>query len=396
MKRMRLKFFLIPMFLVTLGASLAHAQARPLMRAVLLPELIPSVTRQLVPMTVQVPGGQTVRIVGLVYCGSDRHGGANAIGIVTPNQGTPFSPVLAPADCNQTLPTIAARAIAMPGGPDGLQAIRAHVTWAPWQLRLDLSNSAQAAKPGFSAPALTGLRRLATYPTSNLKLLPPPGDQYRFDAAVGFSGSTILVAIFDAGQIVNLEDYLTPDASLSREIAGVPAGANLLADAQYGFINDLLRIYAPQYEVPIQVEGMAQTMVAKNVRVAGGDNTMTATGQLVMGPISYNTAVRCEGADLTISQITLEPVVTACDSDDMIERLKCQGQQAAMAGSSSAVAAALTNYYQGHNFHYSAVDRPLHFTIGEQDYLATFEAMKSSSQGTTISEVGRVSIERAK
>ena len=393
--RVFMKVLLIAAIIVGPGVSFVHAQGRPLMRAVMLPELIPSITRQLVPMTAQTSDGQTVRIVGLVYCGADSHGGANAIGIVAPKQAIEFSPSLSPADCNQTLPTIAARAIAMPGAPNWLQAIRAHVTWTPWQLRLDLSNSASAEKPGSSAPSLAGLQRLATYPTSNLKLLSPPGDQYRFDAAVGFSGATILVEIFAAGQNANPEASLTPDAVLSREIAGVPAGANILADAQYGFINDLLRIYAPQYEVPIQIQGMAQTMTAKNVHVAGGDNTMTATGQLAMGPLAYNSSVRCDGPDLTISQITLQPIAATCDSDDMIERLKCQGAQAAMAGSSNAVASGLTNYYQGHNFHYSAVDRPLHFMIGDQEYLATFEAMKSSSQGTTVSEAGRVAIKRA-
>ena len=395
MKRMCLKLLSIAALIVGPGLSCAHAQAHPLMRGVILPQLIPSITRELVPMTVQTTDGQTMRIVALVYCGADSHGGANAIGVVAPKQATEFAPALSPSDCNETLPTIADRAIAMPAAPDWLEAIRAQVTWAPWQLRLDLSNSASAAKPGSSAPSLSGLQRLATYPTSNLKLLPPPGDQYRFDAAVGFSGSTILVAIFSSGQSANPEAYLTPDAVLSREIAGVPAGANILTDAQYSFINDLLRIYAPQYEVPIQIQGMTQTMMAKNVRVAGGDNTMTATGQLTMGPISYNSAVRCDGADLTISQITLQPVAMTCNSEDMIESLKCQGQQAAMAGSSSAVAAGLTNYYQGHNFHYSAVDRPLRFTIGDQEYLATFEAMKSSSQASTISEAGRVAIKRA-
>jgi hypothetical protein len=177
-------------------------------------------------------------------------------------------------------------------------------------------------------------------------------------------------------------------------MSAAPERANVLVDALYVFINDLLRIYAPSYQIPIQLQGMTQTMVAKNIRVSGGDNMMTAAGQLTLGEIAYNGTVRCEGSDLGVSQITLDAPAANCNSDDLIERLRCQGQQAALAGSSNAVAAALTNYYQGQKFHYSTVDRPLRFTLGDTEFEATFEALKSSSRDSTVSEAGHVTIKR--
>jgi hypothetical protein len=121
---------------------------------------------------------------------------------------------------------------------------------------------------------------------------------------------------------------------------------------------------------------------------------MTAAGQLTLGEIAYNGTVRCEGSDLGVDQITLDAPAANCNTDDLMERLRCQGQQAALAGSSNAVAAALTNYYQGQKFHYSTVDRPLRFTLGDTEFAATFEALKASSRDSTISEAGHVSIKR--
>jgi hypothetical protein len=187
---------------------------------------------------------------------------------------------------------------------------------------------------------------------------------------------------------------LSSDTLLDAEIAAAAAQANFVADAQYGFVNDLLRIYAPSYEIPIHLQNMTQPMLAKHVQVSGGDNTMTAAGQLSLGEIVYNTTVRSQGNDLAVSQITLQPPTVNCTGDDLMERLRCQGQQAAISASSAAVASALTNYYQGQPFHYSTVDHPLRFTLGDTEFSATIQALKASSRASTISEAGRASIQK--
>jgi hypothetical protein len=135
-------------------------------------------------------------------------------------------------------------------------------------------------------------------------------------------------------------------------------------------------------------------MVVKNVSASGGNNTMTVAGQIDFANVTYKGAVLCEGEDLAIRQVTLAPPTVTCDTNDIVGRFQCQGQQAAMAGTSGALAVALTNIYQGQAFHYSTVDRPLRFTLGEAEFAAKFEALKSSSRDSTVSEDGRVTIER--
>jgi hypothetical protein len=81
----------------------AGAEERPLARVVLMPELIPSVVGQLVPITVDLPAGRLgpraskVKISGLVYCGGDGKGGAWAVGAADPRAGAAGSNVLSTA-----------------------------------------------------------------------------------------------------------------------------------------------------------------------------------------------------------------------------------------------------------------------------------------------------------
>jgi hypothetical protein len=135
---------------------------------------------------------------------------------------------------------------------------------------------------------------------------------------------------------------------------------------------------------------MTQRLTARNLRAEGGDSTMTLTGQLDFGHVSYSAAVQCEGDDLAIRQVTLVPPPIKCDNADPIAQLQCQGQQAA----GGAFGPMLTSIYQGQRFRYSTVDRPLRFTLGDAQFAARFEALRSSSRGSTFNEDGNVMIER--
>ena len=384
-----------------LGAALTRADERPLARVVLMPELIPGVVRQLVPMTVELAAGRIgpratkIKIADLVYCGSDGHGGAWALGAAYPDPGSPDgaalgSNVLSTADCQAPLPEVAQRFAHSAGAPDWVEVIKTHVTWMPWTLRFAVADSAGAGKRGSPAPSLKNLGQFESLPTSNLHLLPPPGQDNRFDLAIGFLESSIVVAVFPAGRVGNPAPYLKSDPVLEAEMADAPARANAVADAQYGFINTLLRLYASSFEIPLQLQGMTQSLVARNLSASGGDDTMTVAGQIDLGDISYNAAVHCEGEDLAIRQVTLAAPALNCDSNDVVASLQCQGQQAA----SGVLAATLTNAYQGQRFHYSSVDRPLRFTLGDAEFAARFEALRSSSRGSTVNEDGNVTIER--
>ena len=388
---------LLVIAVLTVGVAKLHADETPLATAVLLPGLISSVAQQLVPLTVELPdkrGGSSaqIKIATLVYCGADGHGGGYAVGIAIPAEATGSPAALSAVECHEPLPAVAKRTIGNPGAPNWIEALRAQIVWAPWRLTVKISELAPASRPGASAPSINSTETLASYPTSNLAILPPPGGDRRFDVAFSFPATTIVAALFASGRSGGSFAALTAQGSFVTPGAEIPAQANVLVSAQYTFVNDLLRLYAPEYEVPISVQGLSGKMLAKDVQVAGADNSMTASGQLLMGNIAYRCKVHSAGPDLVIKRIELNPIAKDCTSDDLMERMQCQGEQLATSGSSESVANALTNYYQGTPFHYSSEAHPLEFNLFDRQISATFEALKSSSKGTAIREAGRASI----
>jgi hypothetical protein len=380
----------------SLGVAPADADERPLARVVMMPELLPGVLQQLVPLTLDLAADRThshaskVKIAGLVYCGSDRQGGAWALAVAYPDSAPVGSNVLSTADCQAPLPATAQRLAHTADAAAWVQLVKAHVTWSPWVLRFAVADAAGASRSGSPGPSLKQLGQLNSFATSNLHILPPPGEDNRFDVAIGFRESSIVVALFPSGRVSNPEPYLQRDPLLEAEIGDAPARANAVADAQYGFINALLRLYAASFEIPLQIQGMTPTLTAKNINASGGDNTMTVAGQVKLANISYNAAVHCEGDDLAIRQVTLTAPAVNCNNNDVVAQLQCQGQLAA----GGALGATLTNIYQGQRFHYSTVDRPLRFTLGDAEFAAKFEALRSSSRGSTVSEDGNVILER--
>jgi hypothetical protein len=390
----------VAVFLGTVGIR-AWAQTGPLMRAVAMPGLVPAIVAQLAPLTIELPAGRTdvavprIRIVGLTWCGGDGAGGARALGIVYPEEAaTPPSNALSAADCDRDLASIAARLPLANAHAPWAAVIKMRATWRPWRLVLAVVDAAGAGS-GNPAAALKTLGEFKSIATAGLRVLPPPGDRYSFDLALKFNSATIVAALFPAGGVADPDPYLGDDPTLRAETASIPAGANLVADAQYAFINEMLRLYAPVYEVPFQVQGMNQPITVRNVTAAGGDNTMRLRGEIGYAGLAYNAAMVANGEDLRIASIELEAESqAACDQDDMIARLQCQANQITNGGAARALAAGLTNYYQGQPFHYSTGNRPLRFVLGDVEFAADLQALKSSSRGAIFNEDGRASIRR--
>lgn len=383
------------------GGNPAQAQSAPLMRAVAMPALVPALVAQLAPLTIDLPAGRTdlaaprIRIVGLTWCGGDGAGGARALGIVYPEEAVaPSVNALSKADCARDLKSIAARLPLASAHAPWAVVVKLRATWRPWRLVLAVIDAAGAGVNN-PAAALRGLGEFKSISTAGLQVLPPPGNRYRFDLALRFTATTIVAALFPSGAVANPDPYLGDDPVLKAEEASVPPGANLIADAQYGFINQMLRTYAPVYEIPFQVQGMNQPLTVRNVAASGGDGTMRLRGEIGYAGLAYNGTMVSAGEDLRIASIELDPAnLPDCNMDDLIARLQCQGNQVAMTGSARALAAGLTNYYQGQPFHYSTGDRPLRFVLGEVEFGADLEALKSGSHGAIFSEAGRAAIRR--
>jgi hypothetical protein len=382
---------------------IANAQgAPPPLRVLLLPRLIPDAIQQMLPLVFDSPGGgaagvvpQKISVVAMVYCGGDSTGGAYAIGVAVPGQARALaSSVLSANDCTAPLPNVAARLMNLGAGPDWLEVIKLRAAWVPWSMTLAIADAAGAAKPGSTAPNLKNLRQIKSYDTSGVRILTGPGSNLGFDLAIGFPGSAITVIAAPTGRMSMPTRYLN-DSSVGNEIANAPALSNVIVYAQYTFINQVLRLYGSTFEIPLPVEGVTETMTAKNIMVAGADNLMTVAGDLEYRTLDYAASVRCEGQDLPVKQVTLDAPAPKCTQQDLMERLQCQGQSVASYGSSKALAAAITQYYQGQPLHVSTQAQPLDFAVGDTDYQATFEALKSSSRGGLFSEAGRATIRRA-
>jgi hypothetical protein len=384
------------------GAKSGWADERPLIRAVAMPGLIPALVRQLAPITIELPAGATdisaprIKIVGLTWCGGDGAGGARALGVVYPEEAAaPALNALSAADCDRALSSIARQLPISSAQARWAAVIKMRATWKPWRLALAIVDTAGVPSGASPADSLKGLGEFKSIATSGLRILPPPADRYSFDLAIRFLPSAIVTALFPSGAVANPEAWLDADPRLRAEMGSIPAGANLLADAQYGFINQMLRIYAPVYEVPLQVQGMNQPMTVRNVVAAGGDDTMTLRGEIGYAGMVYNGTLSAQGEDLRIATLSLEAVnLPDCNMTDMIARLQCQGQHIVVGGSAHGLAAALTNYYQGQPFHYSTGNRPLRFVLGDVEFAADLETLESASHGSTFSAAGRAAIRR--
>ncbi len=376
---------------------IASAQNVPPLRVLLLPRLIPDATQQLLPIVFDSPANavavepQKISVVALAYCGGDSAGGANAVGVAVPGRAPALSPsVLSASDCTAPLANVAARLMHTAGGPEWLEVIELHVAWTPWRLTLAIADASGAAKPGFTAPNLSHVGQIKSYNTSDIHLLTGRGSNIGFDVAVSFPGSAINVLAFPSGQVSNPFPYLN-DRAVPNEIANAPAISNVIVEAQYTFINQILRLYDSSFEIPVPVEGVTETMTAKNITAAGADNGMTVAGNLEYRTLIYQASVRCAGEDLTVQQVTLDAPPANCNQDDLMAQLQCRGQGVA----SNAVASAITQYYQGQPLHVSTQTHPLDFAIGDNDYQATFDALKSSSHGGLFIEAGRATIRQS-
>ena len=401
-----------------IGPAVARAQNGPPLRVLLLPRLIPDAIAQMLPIVFDSPANtaaiepQKISVVAMVYCGgastSERSaasafvtngaGTANAayaIGVAVPGQARALSySVLSERDCTAPLANIAARLTSVGAGPEWLEVIKLRAAWIPWRMTLAIADAAGAAQPGYTAPNLSGLGQIKSYTTSGIRILTGRGSNVGFDLAVGFAGSAITVIAAPAGRISNPTPYLN-DPAVGAEIAHAPTMSNVIADAQYTFINQVLRLYGSTFDIPLPVEGTTETMTARNITVAGADNVMTVAGDLGYGTIGYAASVHCEGDDLTVRQVTLDAPSANCNQDDLMERLQCQGQGVAAYGSGKALAETITQYYQGQPLHISTRTHPLEFAVGDTDYEATFDAFKSSSRGGLFSEAGQASIRPA-
>jgi hypothetical protein len=391
-------------------AASARAEGGPLMRVVVLPDTLAQASHELVPLDVTPwtgagEPGSTIKLINLVYCAADASNGASILAAAQPSDQPTASVMLSSSDCTAAPSGLAAHLRASAPSVRWIKIIKGRASWQPWRMTVTITDVATAG----SGAGLSFLKvgDSWSYSTADLALLPPAdrnlnqgaanlreARNFRFDLAVAFYRNYILLALFSHGNTADPGPALKADEALRREIGSAPEGTSAVADAQDTFVNELLRVYAPVYEIPINVQGAAQNLTARDVSIAAGDNRLKVDGQVAFGQLSYDAVVDCAGEDLEVRDITLEAPPASCHGSDMMEQFRCQAQSAAMQASSNTLSSALTSYYQGQKFHYSTNGQPIRFNLGDEEFSATFEALKTSSAGSIVSEAGRATIRR--
>jgi hypothetical protein len=376
-----------------LSAGLMAQAQEPALRVILRPELITEVADQALPLKVNQPTdptditAQQLTLTELLYCGADGHGDGRMIGVIDEGNAPLRSRSLEPSDCNQPLASIAARELRVPGAPEWVEAAQIRLTWQPWRLSLTIAETASAARPGFTAPNLrSATSQGASFPTSGLQPLTGVGQNLRFDLAVGFRRGGIVIDAYPNGTASNPAGNFPSNDRLSVQIEASPSAANVIAAARYEFINQMLTIYSPTFNIPVSVQGLSTTLLARDLSVKGSDNQLTLTGKMISQNLAYDSRVDCTGDDLAVQQVTMEAAGVNCAQPDMMSWLQCQAGHG--------LATALTAYYQNQPLHISTQSQPLHFTFGGTDYEAYFTALKTSSHAGMLSEAGQATLQR--
>jgi hypothetical protein len=376
-----------------------HAQ-EPSLRVILRPELITEIADQVLPARLGGPPESALAgfvplrplfVTELFYCGVDDHGDGRMIGVIEGIEGID-APLpahsLEPSDCDQPLSTIAARELRLPSAPEWVEAARFRLTWNFWNrfVFLGLADAAPAARSGYTAPNLLQRRGFTGFPTSRLQPLTGPGLNFTFDLAVGFRRDGIVVQAYPSGSPIDPNVKFPSDDELSAQIRAAPPATNVIASAPYEFINQMLSVYSPTFNIPVTVQGLSTTLLARDLSVKGSDNQLTLSGKMISQNLAYDSRVDCAGDDLAVEQVAMETAGVNCAQPDIISWLQCQAGHG--------LAAALTGYYQNQPLHISTQSRPLHFTFEGIDYDVYFTALKTSSHGDMLSEAGQATLQR--
>jgi hypothetical protein len=371
----------------------ALAEEPPPLRVILRPDLITEVADQALPFSVNEPASpadvasQQLTLTELLYCGTDSGGDGRMLGVVDEGNAPTRASSLQPSDCNQPLATIAARELRVPGTPEWVEAARLRLTWQPWRLSLAIADAASAARPGYTAPnLLLATSPGASFPTSGVQPLTGQGRNLRFDLAIGFRRDGIVIDAYPSGSSIDPNINFPSNDTLSVQIQAAPAAANVIAAARYEFVNQMLSVYSPTFDIPVSVQGLSTTLLAREVSVKGSDNQLTLTGKMISQNLAYDSRVDCAGDDLAVQHVAMEAAGVNCAQPDMMSWLQCQAGHG--------MAAALTAYYQNQPLHISTQSRPLHFTFEGTNYEAYFTALKTSSHGGVLSEAGQATLQR--
>ena len=163
--------------------------------------------------------------------------------LAEPSVPEKYVQVLHSSDCDGTLDAIATRAVADSKAP-WLAVLDLNLSWRPWEVLVQIADSAVTSSAGSRAPptlqsALAAtVSPVETIPTSNVALSLPHGQNKLFAFAPAFETAQISIRFVTHPDVVNdFSDWSSLEAA--APIANPPL-SNAMLVASHAFVRDLL------------------------------------------------------------------------------------------------------------------------------------------------------------
>jgi hypothetical protein len=351
------------------GAAPVVAAVGEPVRARVAAALIDEVLARSVPFEVVLPappgaapdaGSDGTQLPALVtelrYCGVTEKGTGRFRAVLRWGALGAGQSILSGSDgCRQTLGDLAKHVSVTetPASNVGIAVADLEASWRPWQLTLSMTRALMPPAPTPPRPGpprpLGGLesrRDLLVLPTAGLRIPTGTGEAITLHAAPSFAPDGIEVAV-----VVSEGGSASPPAS--RPATGGAAlplsvDANLALDLPYGAANVILRQLSGAEPLAIPVDREVIDLQNLSVIPASGASALvvgTATPRSVRETVRMTVAIG--GAELKVTGLRADAQLENCAALGTLAAMACNARNAARNTAAAALAAALSQKYQG-------------------------------------------------
>lgn len=300
---------------------------------------------------------QPALVTELRYCGATERGAGRfravfrwgAVGV------TAGQSILSSSDgCRQSLGDLAKQValVETPASTSGVAVADLEASWRPWQLSLSMTRALMPPAPTPPRPGpprpLIGVearRDLLVLPTAGLRIPTDAGSALTFHAAPSFGadGLEVTVVVGEGGSVA-------PPAS--RPATGPPLSlgseANLAVELPHGTANVILRQLSGAEPLAIPVD--RDVIELQNLSIGAGAGASAVVAGAAT-PRSMRETVRLvvaiAGGDVRVGALRAEAQLESCAALGTLAAIGCNARNAARNTAAAALAAALTQKYQG-------------------------------------------------
>ena len=229
---------------------------------------------------------------------------------------------------------------------------RLSLTWEPWRLLLKVKSGAGPWGAAIAAaPQITlGTNQLAARLGSQ---------DVPFSAAVYFAADsiefTVIPATIAAG-ITALADIPRKAGLPPRSVASYLEGASArISHSLINYMSRLLLLAAQEYPIDTGSPAIGRLFLTKLAASSTSDDHLNISGNLKNAAgLTFAIEEHNLGKDLAVEDVSVSPLGLPTCSGNIVERAKCEAQNALIRGAALAAGNALTGSYHGRPLRISA------------------------------------------